>query len=197
MTTQEDLWRGSFGDAYHARQKPNVMADFLFWGRVLQCAPGIHSAIEFGAGTGSNLRALSHMLPDSKLWGVEVNDEAAARISYGQVLRCSILDSYDWPLCDLALTKGLLIHIAPEGLPRAYAALYYASRRYICVAEYYSPTPRIIPYHDHDDALWARGFAGEMMQQYPNLEVIDYGFAWRGDRLAPQDDVTWFLLEKR
>jgi len=44
--------------------------------------------------------------------------------------------------------------------------------------------------------LFKRDFAGEMLDRYPALKLLDYGFVYRRDPLFPQDDMTWFLLEK-
>ena len=30
-----------------------------------------------------------------------------------------------------------------------------------------------------------------------DLRLVDYGFSYHRDRAFPQDDITWFLLEKR
>jgi hypothetical protein len=35
-----------------------------------------------------------------------------------------------------------------------------------------------------------------MLNKYPDLQLVDYGFVYHGDANFPQDDVTWFLLEK-
>ena len=43
----------------------------------------------------------------------------------------------------------------------------------------------------------ARDFAGEIMDRHPQLQLVDYGFAYRRDPNFPQDDITWFLMEKR
>jgi spore coat polysaccharide biosynthesis protein SpsF len=39
--------------------------------------------------------------------------------------------------------------------------------------------------------------AGEMMERYPDLALVDYGFLYHKDPVFPQDDITWFLMEKR
>ena len=44
--------------------------------------------------------------------------------------------------------------------------------------------------------LWKRDFAGEMMGIYPNLKLRDYEFIYHREPEYPQDDVTWFLMEK-
>ena len=93
------------------------------------------------------------------------------------------------------MTKGVLIHIPPKDLPIAYRVLYGQSKRWILIAEYYSPTPVEVPYRGHAGRLWKRDFAGEMLKQYPDLRIEDYGFTYHLDE-RPQDDITWFLLRK-
>ena len=97
---------------------------------------------------------------------------------------------------DLSLIKGVLIHINPDMLPVVYEKLYTASRRFVLVCEYYNPSPVAISYRGHADRLFKRDFAGEMMDKYPDLKLVDYGFAYRRDPAFPQDDITWFLMEK-
>jgi spore coat polysaccharide biosynthesis protein SpsF len=98
---------------------------------------------------------------------------------------------------DISLIKWVLIHINPDMLPTVYEKLYQASSRFIRVGEYYNPSPVAIPYRGHTDRLFKRDFAGEMMERYPDLSLIDYGFVYRRDPAFPQDDITWFLMEKR
>ena len=97
---------------------------------------------------------------------------------------------------DLAFTRGLLIHIHPRDLPKAYDTLHQAAAKYILICEYFSPQPRMIPYRGQDNLLWARDFAGEMLDRFDDLALLDYGFVYHRDPVAPQDDVTWFLMEK-
>jgi hypothetical protein len=35
-----------------------------------------------------------------------------------------------------------------------------------------------------------------MLDAYPDLKLLDYGFVYHRDPAHPQDDVTWFLIEK-
>ena len=97
---------------------------------------------------------------------------------------------------DLSFTKGVLIHIQPDELHRVYRNLYELSNRYIMVCEYYNPTPVTVNYRGNSDRLFKRDFAGELMDRYP-LRLIDYGFSYHRDNYFPQDDSTWFLLEKK
>ncbi len=90
----------------------------------------------------------------------------------------------------------MLIHINPDALDAVYQRLYECSSRYIVIAEYYNPTPVTIEYRGHSGKLFKRDFAGEMMDKYPDLQLLDYGFCWHRDPVFPQDDITWFLLHK-
>ena len=98
---------------------------------------------------------------------------------------------------ELSLIKGVLIHINPDLLQQVYEILYKLTKRYLFVAEYYNPTPVTVTYRGNKDKLFKRDFAGEIMDQYADLLLVDYGFTYHRDPAFPQDDITWFLLEKR
>ena len=98
---------------------------------------------------------------------------------------------------DISLIKGVLIHINPQYLDRVYDSLFKASNRYIIIAEYFNPSPVEVTYQGHGARLFKRDFAGEMLDRFSSLRVVDYGFAWRRDPAFPQDDLSWFVLEKR
>ncbi len=84
----------------------------------------------------------------------------------------------------------------PEILSQVYEALYYSSKKYICLAEYYNPVPMGISYRGHSGKLFKRDFTGEIMDQFNDLKLVNYGFAYHRDPVFPQDDISWFLLEK-
>lgn len=165
---------------------------------ILRLVRDVRSVVELGCGAGLNLAALRQLLPQAHLTGVEINDSARALAAKAgdEVIAGSLLDFKSAKPADFAFTKGVLIHIAPENLERAFSALYGASRRYVMVAEYYNPKPMEIDYRGHSARMWKRDFAGELMDRYPDLRLVDYGFAWRRDPNFRQDDVTWFLMEK-
>ena len=64
------------------------------------------------------------------------------------------------------------------------------------ICEYYNPSPVSIEYRGHSDRLFKRDFAGEIMDRFTDVQLVDYGFAYHRDISFPQDDCTWFLLEK-
>lgn len=202
-TEQEAFWAGDFGDEYVARSSDDrMLAPILgFFANALRNAQPPASCIEFGANVGMNLRALRLLYPDQEQHAIEINPEAAralgAILPAENVHAASILDFAPQRTWDLALIKGVLIHIDPASLPRVYDALHRAAGRYLLIGEYYNPTPVAIPYRGHADRLFKRDFCGEILDRHADLELIDYGFAYRRDPKFPQDDITWFLMEKR
>ncbi len=201
-TEQEVFWAGEFGTEYIDRNKGEFLlaSNLNFFIKALQQAGKIASCIEFGANIGMNLKALKLIYPTIKMNAVEINENAASElnelIGKDSVYNCSIFDLNFNEKVDLSLIKGVLIHINPEHLHTVYQKLYDTSKKYILIAEYYNPSPVAIAYRGHSDRLFKRDFAGEMLQQYSDLKLIDYGFVYKNDPVFPQDDITWFLLEK-
>jgi pseudaminic acid biosynthesis-associated methylase len=200
-TPQEEFWAGDFGAEYAARNAdPALLAgNVALFAKILSLAPGVQSVCEFGANIGLNLLAIRTLLPGVALSAVEVNPVAFKQLSTIPRITAfngSLLEFAGEGQYDLTLSKGVLIHINPDQLPNAYARLYESSRRYICIAEYYNPSPVSIPYRGHADRLFKRDFAGEMMDKYADLRLVSYGFVYRRDPVHPLDDLSWFLLER-
>ena len=200
-TPQEQFWAGQFGDDYTDRNTGArwVASNLALFSRILAATVGVRSVVEFGANRGLNLLALRQLLPDARLSAVEINAkavEALRQLSWLDVTHASLLDFKPAVQSDLVLVKGVLIHLNPDVLAGVYELLRAASSRYICIVEYYNPSPVTIPYRGHTDRLFKRDFAGEVLARYPDLRLLDYGFVYHGDPNFPQDDLTWFLLEK-
>jgi spore coat polysaccharide biosynthesis protein SpsF len=202
-TDQEAFWAGEFGDEYIGR---NNRADLLssnvaMLARALRSAGKPRSCIEFGANIGLNLRALKILFPEQEQHAIEINADAVAilkrAIPVEQVMCASILEFTPARTWDLVLIKGVLIHQNPEALPIIYDTLVDACARWLLVCEYYNPVPVAVDYRGHKDRLFKRDFAGEIMDRHSCMELSDYGFVYRRDPVFPQDDSTWFLLEKR
>lgn len=144
--------------------------------------------------------AIKSLLPDVKLSAIEINEKAVAQLKKIEnitVHHDSILNFKSDGKHDLVLIKGVLIHINPDNLSEVYKALYETSNRFICIAEYFNPSPVEINYRGHSEKLFKRDFAGEMLEEFTDLQLIDYGFAYHRDNNFKQDDITWFLLEKK
>lgn len=202
-TDQEAFWAGDFGTAYIERNQGDALlaSNLDFFGKSLRQARGVGSCIEFGANIGMNLRALKLLHPGQQQYGIEINAEAARQlgefIGPANVMQQSILDYQPARTFDLVLIKGVLIHINPDVLPDVYDRLVQSTGKYLLVGEYYNPAPVVINYRGHTDRLFKRDFAGEIMDRHPQMQLVDYGFAYRRDPNFPQDDITWFLMEKR
>lgn len=201
-TEQEHFWQGKFGDSYIQRNIEDMIiaSDTALFAKALSRVGQLSSVIELGANIGLNLRAIRNLFPSVELRGVEINSQAAIvlkdLIGAANVHEGSILDFKVDKEADLALVKGVLIHINPEVLDVVYQKLYQATSKYILLCEYYNPTPVAVDYRGHQDRLFKRDFAGEMLDKYPSLKLLDYGFVYRHDPTFPLDDITWFLLSK-
>lgn len=205
MPEQNELnnfWSGAFGDEYVERHDANRLlpAKRHMFNTMLAKIDPPANILELGTNQGLNLLVLNEIFPESRLFGVEINAKAAAmarqvrgvrHIANESLLEHQLDDQYD-----LSFTAGVLIHLAPEVLPQAYEKLYQASRRYILMVEYHNPSPLGIPYRGHTGKLYARDFAGEMLDTYPDLSLMDYGFFYKRDRQYGLGDVNWFLLHK-
>jgi spore coat polysaccharide biosynthesis protein SpsF len=154
--------------------------------------------LELGANIGLNYLGIQDIEPSINYTGVEINPLAHGELSKLGVkaVLASIFDYEPSEQFDLTFTKGVLIHINPSRLNHVYETLYKASKKYLLVVEYYNPTPVEIEYRGHSGKLFKRDFAGEMLDRFPDLKLVSYGFCYHRDEF-PQDDSTWFLMEKQ
>lgn len=203
MTPQVELWRGSFGDAYIDRNAPQdatLKALHPMWVRMLERARGLSTVLEVGANIGLNLRTLDRFL-DADLTAVEPNAVARERLlADGVVGKGRAIDAvakalpFDDDTFDLVFTAGVLIHVNPDDLARSCQEMHRVSRKYVLCAEYYSATPREVPYRGMGGQLFLRDFGAFWMQTCPDLKLVDYGFFWTG--AGAVDNLTWWLFQK-
>ncbi len=201
-TDQEFFWSGEFGDNYIERNenKRLLTSNINFFIKSLQRTKNLKTCIEFGSNVGMNIKSLKIIYPDLEFHAVEINKKAAKFleeiISPENIFQESILDFESKQKWNLSLVKGVLIHINPEKLEEAYKRIVNASDKYILICEYYSRKPESLVYRGHSNKLFKRDFAGEILDSFPNLSLIDYGFVYHRDPNFPQDDISWFLIEK-
>lgn len=202
-TEQEKFWAGKFGDDYTERNKDvkGIAGRVHLFSKILSRTQKIESALELGANIGYNLIAIHGLMPNVNLSAIEINRSAVERLKcidfVSDIFEVSIHEFEAQKTYDFVFTRGVLIHITPERINEIYRLLYACSKRYICLIEYYNPKPLEVEYRGHSGVLFKRDFAGEIMEMYPDLELVDYGFIYRKDPNFPQDDVTWFLLRKQ
>ena len=188
-----DLWSGSFGDEYLARNRVLWQARVPFWESAIQFTEA-KSVFEFGCNAGWNLRAIQAVSQDIELHGVDINASAVeeARQAGFEVQRVheqGIVGLYEPGSMDLTFTAGVLIHVAPADLERTMRSLIELSGRYVMAIEYHSDDEQEVEYRGHSGALWKRDY-GKLYQDLgltllavvPNAE----GF----------DDCTAYLLSK-
>ncbi len=145
------------------------------------------------------MNSIKTLIPNIETSAIEINESAAQILSeqVNKVYKQSILDFKPDYQRDLVLIKGVLIHINPDELQNVYDLLYNTSSKYICIAEYYNPVPVSLNYRGHENKLFKRDFAGEMLDRFSDLHLLDYGFAYHRDNYYSEyDDINWFLLEK-
>lgn len=202
-TEQEIFWAGEFGNEYIKRNsiQPEFLASYTaMWSKILsRCSHKIESILELGANVGLNMHSIKYLLPTAKLSAVEINSHAAAQLRASgicDITEQSILDFTPEKQWDFVFTAGVLIHINPESLSTVYNLMRKASLRYICICEYYNPTPVEVSYRGHSSRLFKRDFAGEFLDTAPEYRLVDYGFIYHRDNFFPIGDTTWFLLEK-
>lgn len=200
-TEQETFWKGDFGNDYIERNKSMQLLGnkTAFYAKVITHMDKINSCIEFGSNIGLNLMAIRNLLPECELSAIEINAKAVKTLEKQQGIRVynqSILDFEPDYKRDLVITHGVLIHINPEMLCDVYQKLYETASKYILITEYYNPSPVEIEYRGNREKLFKRDFAGELLDKFKALELVEYGFIYHRDKQFPQDDFTWFLLKK-
>lgn len=201
-TEQEIFWASKeWGKNYIKRNSyKKIKNNINFFSNIISKTSKIKSLIEFGSNIGLNLIALKNILPNAEFSAIDINRDTCQELEklgfIKTIYNKSILDFEIKTQMDLVLIKGVLIHINPEHLSIVYKKLYEASSKYILIAEYYNPDPVEVNYRGEIGKLFKRDFAGEMMDKFDDLELVDYGFQYHRDNNFPLSDVTWFLLRK-
>jgi len=201
-TEQEEFWAGEFGVDYIDRNNNDdlLAANLNLFSEILNKSEKIDSVTELGANIGLNLKALKLLFPNQEQHAVEINESAieklANMIPNNNIFKGSILDFKPKIKTDLVFTKTVLIHINPEMLNKVYDVLYTSSNKYILICEYYNSTPVEVEYRGYKEKLYKRDFAGEFMDKFPDVSLVNYGFSYARDQNFIMSDVMWFLMRK-
>jgi pseudaminic acid biosynthesis-associated methylase len=200
MDEQELFWSQSFGDDYTDRNNRSLITNNInLFEKILKNIE-IKTVFEIGCNRGLNLEAINTINNTIELNGLEINTKAYEILKKLNICKKlynqTIFEYNSNETYDLVFSKGVMIHINPDKLELLYEKLYNMSKKYIVIAEYYSRQVQEINYRGNTNKLFKRDFCGEIMNKYPNLKLIDYGFVYHRDPKFPLDDITWFLLEK-
>ena len=204
-TDQELFWAGDFGNDYTNRNQGEDIerSNLLFWGSIIKRTGVVNSCFELGCNRGLNLDAVKSLLPSCHTSGLEINSYAADEctskghhVYQGSILAPTASINQSSVSSELSLIAGVLIHINPDSLNIAYDLLYRLSSKYVLISEYFNPVPVELSYRGHSERLFKRDFAREFWAKFPNLALVDYGFVWSEDPVAPKDNLTWFLFRK-
>ncbi|VVC04504.1 tRNA (mo5U34)-methyltransferase [Candidatus Bilamarchaeum dharawalense] len=195
-TKQLDFWKSEFGNQYTDRNLYNPDSRIPAFKDMLTGLT-IKRILEVGCNMGNNLVTLSK-LNNFQLIGIEPNSHAAKKgrlqsnlisIIEGDGFHIPFSNSY----FDLVFTVGVLIHIAPQDLPKIIDEMYRTSNRYLLIAEYFSEVDTPIEYRGQKDLLFKRNFKKIFLEVKPGLKCIREGFWGKNDGF---DDCHWFLFEK-
>jgi len=204
-TEQEEFWKGDFGDEYIARNTKEwrITGCISFFREALSYTEkdSVKTICEFGANIGDNLLALKRINEGFGLYAVEINRKAfeilqSRDMGIEEARNCSIIESgYGDNSFDLTFTSGVLIHINPDTLYENVAKIVSASKRYVLINEYFSHQPTEVLYRGHEGKLFKRDFGSFLLDNFPGLSVVHYGFVWKMQNPS-FDNTNWWLFEK-
>lgn len=210
-TKQTDFWQGDFGKEYTDRNSRNnedwdkfytdtwgitkIDMNKSFLGGLEKTA----KILEVGCNTGMQLNGLQRMGFEN-IYGIELQpyavEEAKKFTKNINVIQGSGFDiPFKDKYFDVVGTNGVLIHIAPDDLPRIMAEMYRCSAKYIWGFEYYAPEVTNINYRGNENYLWKADYAALFMKQFPDLKLVKKEmYPYISD---PQNVDYMYLLEKQ
>jgi len=212
MTTEQiSVWTGAFGREYTERNRFDDDAlNRLYqmrYGRTrddinqdwLGHLPRDIRILEVGANIGNQLRALQR-LGFKQLYGIEIQrycvDEAKKLHPGIDIVEAS---GFDIPFkdrwFDLVFTNNVLIHIAPDDLPRLLSEIHRVSRDYVMGMEYYAAEVTEISYHGHTNLLWKADYAALYRKIVPALVTVREELFPMQDEPGKMDKM--FLLRRK
>jgi pseudaminic acid biosynthesis-associated methylase len=187
------FWAGEFGSAYTKRNNRVPWSDRVpFWRRIVELTKA-QSFLDVGCNIGWNLLALQQMGSQLMLSGVDINDDALQHAqNHGfDAHLCpadQVVEKFGAGACDMAITSGVLIHVAPEDLKRTMRAIVDVSSRWVVAVEYDAINETEVEYRGHKGKLWRRPY-GELYMEM-GLELVETGEA------QGFDQCQYWLMEK-
>ena len=208
-THQMNEWSSDFGREYTDRNPQNsAEMDALYQENfgITRSALNVEflddldrdiKILEVGANVGGQLLALQEM-GFKNLYGVELQwyavEKAKAETKNINLIQGTAFDvPFQDGYFDLVYTSGVLIHISPDDIDKAFGEVYRCSSRYIWGFEYYAPEYTTVTYRGQENLLWKANFAAEYMKRFSDLKLIKEKMVpYKGDDNVDQ----MYLMEK-
>lgn len=209
-TAQMQVWQGEFGRAYTDRNTLDVEDMNALWFAnygitrreinqlFLQDIPKDASFLEAGCNVGNQLLQLQEhgytnlSAIELQSYAVEIAKSRLRNVVIKQ--GSALVLPYENNSFDVVFTSGVLIHIAPEDLPRAMSEIHRCAKTYIWGAEYYAPDVTSLNYHGHEKLLWKMDYARRYLECFNDVELVREQHL---SYLENQNVDTVFLLRKR
>jgi pseudaminic acid biosynthesis-associated methylase len=208
-TAQTKVWQGDFGREYTDRNTLDTQQLDRLWTAnfgvprstlnqdFLKSVAKDATFLEVGCNIGNQLLMLDQ-LGYGNLSGVEIQSYALniarERLPRAYFHQASALDlPFEDDSFDVVFTSGVLIHIAPEDLPRAIGNIHRCARNFIWGAEYFSEDPTMVKYREHERLLWKMNYAQLYLSHFADLELVKQQ---RLPYLENENVDSMFLLRK-
>ena len=187
-TEQVKFWEGSFGKSYTDRNtltheawnqayvEKYGITKLELNNKLLEELPRDSKILEVGCNTGQQLEGLQRQ-GFTQLYGIELQwyavEQARSLLNRVNVVQGS---GFDLPFrdnyFDVVCTNGVLIHIAPDDLPRIMREMHRCSARYIMGFEYYAEQTQSIDYRGNQGFMWKADYAQLFQQHLPDLRLV-------------------------
>lgn len=189
---QENFWSGDFGKNYtdrNTRYNEELEKIYETWYGVSRAKmneaflgnlPKDIRILEVGCNTGMQLASLKAM-GFTSLYGIELQSYAVQKAKeFTEGINLIQGSAFDIPFkdgfFDLVFTSGVLIHIAPENLPKVFAEMYRCSKKYIWGFEYFADEVTSINYRGNQGFLWKANYGKLMRDQFNDLTLVKEQF---------------------
>jgi pseudaminic acid biosynthesis-associated methylase len=131
--------------------------------------------LEVGCNVGNQLAVLREM-GYRNLHGVEIQEyaleQARRNLPEIQFTRASAFEiPYPDKHFDVVFTSGVLIHIAPDDLPKAVDEIHRCAGQYVWGFEYYSPQMVEVKYRGNEGLLWKMDYAMFYLERFADLSL--------------------------
>jgi pseudaminic acid biosynthesis-associated methylase len=132
--------------------------------------------LEVGCNVGNQLTVLREM-GYQELYGSEIQkyalEQARRKLPDVHFTEASAFEiPYPGNYFDVVFTSGVLIHIAPNDLPRAVDEIHRCAKQYVWGFEYYSPQAVEVQYRGNQGLLWKMDYAQFYLDRFADLSLV-------------------------